>query len=333
MTIKECEERLAYLAGRQGAMLCSRATVGLAVVLRALGLPKGSGVVVPVMVCANVVHAVRGAGLRPVFADVEAQRGGIGMDMGSGERVVGEGCQVLLAVPLFGGEVDGEALKEFAERHGLVVVEDAAQGGVRSSEFGVRNEMVGLGASKGAEGQGGGLGVCSVVSFGRGKVGDAGGGGAVFGDDLELLERVREDYRLRTAYSVGADCERIVRVVEGLGEEIEGRLRVARGYRERLWMEGVEHVGEVLPVWKYGVLARDKEVRDRVTRRLVERRVEATNLYPPLSAWFDGAEGEKYEGAWKIWRRIVNLPLRWDGDGEGEKRRLEVVEEVFVEVV
>ena len=50
------------MGGRRGAVVCSRATVGLAGVLRGLGLPKGSGVVVPVMVCANVVYAIKGQG-------------------------------------------------------------------------------------------------------------------------------------------------------------------------------------------------------------------------------------------------------------------------------
>jgi len=73
-------------------------------------------------------------------------------------------------------------------------------------------------------------------------------------------------------------------------------------------MEGVEQVGEVLPVWKYSVLVRDRGERDMVTRELIAEGVEATNLYPPLSRWFGGVEGEGYEGAWGIWRRIVNVP-------------------------
>src|SRR3954454_20781315 len=54
---RECEERLALVSGRGGAVVVSRATVGLAAVLRALGVPRGSEVVMPVMCCANVVHA------------------------------------------------------------------------------------------------------------------------------------------------------------------------------------------------------------------------------------------------------------------------------------
>ncbi|MGA7730284.1 MAG: DegT/DnrJ/EryC1/StrS family aminotransferase, partial [Chloroflexia bacterium] len=159
--MSECEERIALAGGRQGAVVCSRATVGLAGALRALGLPKGSGVVMPVMVCANVVHAVRGAGLRPVFTDVEIQMGGIRMSMESGERVVDEGCRVLLAVPLFGGEISEKGLRVFAQRHELVIVEDAAQRGL--TIFHRRDE-------EGAEVRRSGLGVCSVVSFGVGKV-------------------------------------------------------------------------------------------------------------------------------------------------------------------
>ena len=177
-----------------------------------------------------------------MFADVEVQRGGIGVEMGSLERVTDEdkGCRVVLAVPLFGGEVDEVGLRGFAERRDLVVVEDGAQRGVVASS-----------------GNGGKLGaVCTVVSFGVGKVGDAGGGGAVLSDDLELLRELRGQ---RGSGGEGVDFGRIMGVLEGLEEEIEGRLRRAGEWRERFaGMKGVEQVGEVLPVWKYSVLVRDR---------------------------------------------------------------------------
>jgi hypothetical protein len=78
---------------------------------------------------------------------------------------------------------------------------------------------------------------------------------------------------------------------------------------------------------------------------LVEWGVVATNLYPPLSVWLGGVVGERYEGAWEIWRRIVNLPLkgahdRWAqrggerGEEEAEGLRVaEVVGEVFREYI
>ena len=171
--VRECEQRIAKLGGRRGSVLTSRATTGLAAALEALGLEKGSGVVLPVMMCATVVYAVKGAGLRPVFADVEVQEGGIGISLAAARRCIEKDgrCSALLAIPLFGGEVDRDGLPGLAGEFGLAVVEDAAQVGLARKQRG--------------------LGTCSVVSFGRGKVVAAGTGGAVLSDDVELLGRVR----------------------------------------------------------------------------------------------------------------------------------------------
>jgi perosamine synthetase len=318
--VGECEQRIAKLGARRGSVLTSRATTGLAAALKALGLEKGSGVVLPVMVCATVVYAVRGAGLRPVFADVEMQEGGIGISLAAARRCIEKDgrCSALLAIPLFGGEVDRDELPGLAGEFGLAVVEDAAQVGLAREQKGT--------------------GVCSVVSFGRGKVGAAGTGGAVLSDDVELLGKVR------TILGVGHEHEarmtgvaaKVLDALDGLDAEVEGRLRMSGEYRRRLRQEGVTHVGEVLPVWKYSVLMKDREARDRVTRRLLEKGIEPRNLYPPLTWWFPGVEGEEYEGAKGLYDRIVNLPLwgevgeraQWEKWMEGTA---EAVEEVFAE--
>jgi dTDP-4-amino-4,6-dideoxygalactose transaminase len=292
---RECEARLAGMSGREGAVLASRATVGLAAVLRALGLPKGSGVLMPVMCCANVVHAVRGAGLQAVFVDMEVGRFGFGMDLGKAERAVEEHgkARLLLAVPLFGGGVDVEGLEELAERHGLMVVEDAAQCGVRIAEGRVR-----IG------------GVASVYSFGVGKIGDAGGGAVVVSDDVEFLGRVRGE--LKGKRDLGERAEQIMGSLDGLDAEVAERRRMAEAYLEGLKIEGVEHPGGEIPLWKYSLLMRDRRERDRVTSRLIERGVQASNLYAPLSRWFghygDWGKGE-FAVAWSVWERIINLPL------------------------
>jgi dTDP-4-amino-4,6-dideoxygalactose transaminase len=297
--MRECDERLAGMSKRGGAVVVSRATLGLAGVLRALGLEKGSGVLVPVMCCANVVHAVRGAGLREVFVDMQVERFVLGMDLVKAERVVREdgGVRAVLAVPLFGGEMDWKGIRRLAQRERLLVVEDRAQLGMRNVEFGMRNDV---------------WAVASVYSFGVGKVGDAGGGGAVVSDDLGLLERVKRELEGR---STGVSEERVGRIMgalDRLEEEVEGRMGLAARLREGLRMEGVEHFGGELPSWKYSVMVRDREERDRVTRRLLSREVEASNLYMPLSRWFGcyDVEGRMEFGlAWGVWERIVNVPL------------------------
>ena len=186
-----------------------------------------------------------------------------------------------------------------------------------------------------------GLGTCSVVSFGHGKVGAAGRGGAVLSDDVELLERVRaissagHEHEAR----MEAVAARVLGALDGLEAEVNGRLRTAGEYRRRLRQEGVTHIGKVLPVCKYSVLLRDRAARDKVTRGLLERGIEASNLYPPLTRWFPGVEGEEYEGAKGLYDRIVNLPL-WGEGGMSETAQrekwmegtVEMVEKVFAEV-
>ena len=148
----ECEQRLAGIAGRGQALLAPRATIALVALFRALDLPPGSEVLLPVALCANPAFAVRWVGLRPVFADVSPAT--FNLDLDAAERVVGPQTRVLLAVPLFGHPLDAPSITEFARTHNLIIVEDAAQ-------------AVGL---RYADRPAGSLGVCSVYSFGPGKI-------------------------------------------------------------------------------------------------------------------------------------------------------------------
>jgi dTDP-4-amino-4,6-dideoxygalactose transaminase len=297
MVVNECERALAGRGGRRGAVLASRATVGLAAILRALQLPRDSGVMLPVMLCANAVHAVRGAGLEPVFVDMEAGEYGFAMDMAKAESIMRERSDIaaLLAVPLFGSGLDAANLAAFAERHQLQVVVDAAQYGMRKLDMLVNGRPP-----------------LAVHSFGAGKIGDAGGGAVVLSDDLDLLERVRAE--LGTRKDLGEMAGRIMKSLEGLDAEMAGRRGMAEAYRAGLRGDGIVHPRGDLPFWKYSVLLRDRSERDKVTLRLLERGVEATNLYVLLSRWFGsyrekGWGREEFPAAWDISERIINLPL------------------------
>lgn len=296
--IGECERRIARKAGAGGAVLASRATMGLAAVLRGLGAARGSGVLMPVMLCANVVHAVRGAGLTPVFVDMDrrVEDVGFGMDLEMAAKVVAgrKDISVALAAPLFGGEVDGAGLVGLARKYALKVVADLAQCGIGDGEYVIGNsdDVV----------------VAGVYSFGIGKVVDAGGGGAVVSVDPGLLGRVR----CEVGDTVGLEeiAGRVMQAMDGADLVVEGTRGMARAYRDSLRLEGVEHPGGGLPVWKYSVLARDRGERDRVMRRLLGRGVEASNLYPPLVRWFGhGRVAEGFPVAADFSERIINLPL------------------------
>jgi dTDP-4-amino-4,6-dideoxygalactose transaminase len=307
--VEECEGRLADMSGRAHAMLAPRATTALLALLRALDLPAGSEVLMPAVLCANAVYAVRWAGLRPVFADVSLDD--FNLDLRAAQAAVGPDMRVLLAVPLFGHPLNVPGLLEFANRHSLILVEDAAQ-------------AVGL---RHGERPAGSVGLASVYSFGAGKIADAGGGAALLSDDSALLDRARSE--LAAMPSTGANvygtaAGRILRALEGLPEELEARRRMVSIYRQALDLPGLTHphLPYDLPLWKYSLLVPTREHRDRVTRELLVRGVEATNLYPPLPQSFPEACASapaNFPVAWDVYHRIVNLPLWPQPAGLAEK--------------
>jgi perosamine synthetase len=292
------ESRLAGMAGRTGAALAPRATTGLFAALRALDLPPGSEVLLPATLCANPAQAVLLAGLRPLFADVLP--GSFGLDLPSAERLVGPRTRVLLAVPLFGHPLAVPLLLDFAARHGLVVVEDAAQA---------------LGQTHGDR-PAGSVGACSVFSFGGGKIAGAGGGAAVLSDDHGLLERVRLilDALPSARRDRKAEAARISAALDGLPAELQGRCAMAGVYSDALEMAGVERPDEGA-LWKYSVLVPER-MRDLLVRELLAAGVDATTLYPPLSLFFRGARPggpASLPQAFDLHRRVINLPL-WPHD-------------------
>ena len=142
--------------------------------LRALGIGPGDEVVVPAHTFIATWLAVVHVGAVPVPADADPATGG--WDLDAVAAAVGPRTRALLPVHLYGHPVDLEPLMTLAERHGLVVLDDAAQAhGAR-----YRGRPVG------------GLTHATAWSFYPGKnLGALGDGGAVTTSDPEVARRLR----------------------------------------------------------------------------------------------------------------------------------------------
>jgi dTDP-4-amino-4,6-dideoxygalactose transaminase len=100
-------------------------TDALEVALRALGVGPGDDVVVPANTFIATAEAVRRAGARAVFADVDDET--LLLDPASVEAVLTTATRAIMPVHLYGQMAPIEALLPIAERAGAVLVEDAAQ--------------------------------------------------------------------------------------------------------------------------------------------------------------------------------------------------------------
>jgi dTDP-4-amino-4,6-dideoxygalactose transaminase len=108
--------------------------------LHIAGVRPGDEVLVPAFTFAASANAVLGAGAHPVFVDIDE---GFLIDLGDAQGKLTERTRAIMPVHLYGLMVDMIELSAFADRHGLVIVEDAAQahlarrGGVSAGGTGV----------------------------------------------------------------------------------------------------------------------------------------------------------------------------------------------------
>lgn len=179
--VAELERRLAAYVGAKHCVACANGTDALQLALMAWGVGEGDAVFVPDFTFFSSGEVASAVKAEPVFVDVEPDT--YNMDCAALEamarRVAWEGRlrpKAVVAVDLFGQPADHGRIREIAKRHGMLVLEDAAQG------FGGRI----------GERRAGSFGDISATSFFPAKpLGCYGDGGAVFTDNGEWAELIR----------------------------------------------------------------------------------------------------------------------------------------------
>ena len=122
--LREFEEAIAAHLGVKHAVALSSCTTGLMLSYQGLGL-KGD-VVVPSFTFMASVSSLVWAGLRPIFADVDA--GTTNLSPEAAEAAITPNTSAIVAVHNFGNPAEIEALQAVADRHGLKLIFDAAHG-------------------------------------------------------------------------------------------------------------------------------------------------------------------------------------------------------------
>jgi dTDP-3-amino-3,4,6-trideoxy-alpha-D-glucose transaminase len=172
--VERFEETFARYCGTRHCIGVSSGTAALTLAMQAAGIGPGDEVIVPDYSHIASALAVLESGATPVFCDVRPDTGLI--DVRSAADVVGPRTAAILPVHLYGQVAEMYELADLAERHGLLVLEDAAQ--APGATF------AGLRA--------GSLGDAAAFSFYPShNLGALGDGGAVCTDSDLVAERVR----------------------------------------------------------------------------------------------------------------------------------------------
>jgi dTDP-4-amino-4,6-dideoxygalactose transaminase len=169
------EQEWARFCGTATAVGVSSGTAALMIAFKAAGLGPGDEVIVPALTYVATAFAASYLGAVPVFVDVDEET--FTIDPAQVEAAVSPRTRVVCPVHLYGQPADMDAVRRVAGRHGLTVVEDAAQ--AHEAEYrGIRV---------------GGLGDLGCFSFYPHKnLGAYGDGGAVTTNTAALAETVRQ---------------------------------------------------------------------------------------------------------------------------------------------
>ena len=179
--VGQLEEELATYVGTKHCISCASGTDALSLVLMAWGVGEGDAVFAPDFTFFATVNTAMGRGATPVLVDIEEDT--FNMSPAALEEAIkatiAEGKltpKVIIPVDLFGQSANFPEIRKIADKYGLKILEDGAQGfggtidGKRACSFGD----------------------AGATSFFPAKpLGCYGDGGAIFTDDDELDEILR----------------------------------------------------------------------------------------------------------------------------------------------
>jgi perosamine synthetase len=171
--VKEFEERFAARVARTHGIAVTNGTAALDAAIDALEIGPGDEVILPAFTIISCVGQIVRAGAKPVLVDSDPITWN--MDVGQIEAKITSRTRAIMIVHIYGLPVDVDSVLEIAKRHGLKVIEDAAE--MHGQTY--RDRPCGS------------FGDISVFSFYPNKHITTGEGGMVVTDDEALAQKCR----------------------------------------------------------------------------------------------------------------------------------------------
>ncbi len=331
--VAEFEQTFAAYTGSKHCVGVNSGTSALHLALIAAGVGPGDEVITVPMTFVATSWAVSYVGANPVFVDVDPAT--YTLDAEQVEKQITRKTRAILPVHLYGQPADMRPLMEISERHGIPIVEDAAQA------HGARYQGQGAGT----------FGICGCFSFYPGKnLGAYGEGGAVVTNDAGIAARLRalrdhaqeqRYYHDEIGYNYRMDAFQgaVLNIkLKYLERWTEKRRLLAARYKEHLAGLPLQLPAEAHDrrhVWHlFVVLHRE---RDRIRQELEARGI-LTSLHYPVPVHLQKAYRHlryrvgDFPVAERIARECMTLPLYPEMTAQQQDRVIAALTEVLSEV-
>jgi perosamine synthetase len=308
------EERFAAECHCKYGIACANGTVALHLGLAALGLEPDDEVIVPAFTMIASINAVAYTGAVPVLIDSEPCTWNMDIDQ-LADKITPK-TKAIMPVHIYGHPVDMDPVMELAQKHGIFVLEDAAE--AHGAEYKGRRA--------------GGLGHAGAFSFYANKIITTGEGGMITTNDVELADLTRNlrdhafsserhfwhkymgfNYRMTNLQAAVGVAQ-----TEQLATFVENRRHNAALYTELL----KEIPGIVTPpeadwaknvFWMYSILVEDEFglTRDQLRGYLAKWGIETRTFFIPMHLqpiYYDMFKEQRYPVSERLCEQGFYLP-------------------------
>lgn len=315
-----CARWLEEKTGCRKALITPSGTAALEMMMILADIGPGDEVIMPSFTFSSTANSVVLRGASPVFIDI--RRDTLNMDENLIEAAITSKTKAILPVHYAGVGCEMDAIMKIADKHGLLALEDAAQGI--------------LSLYKGSHL--GSIGQMGILSFHETKNIHCGEGGALLINDSAFVERAeivmekgtdrskffRGEVDKYTWMDVGSSCLVNEMTAAFLWAQLEEAETII-SERRKIWLE--YHDGLALLEEKgfikrpgvmdhnlgnahiYYILLPDEQTRDELIRFLKSRNIMAVFHYVPLHSAPFGASVRKLKETDNIAGRLLRLPV------------------------
>jgi perosamine synthetase len=280
--IENAQDRLGKIYGRD-CLLTSSGTAAIHLSLLSLGIGPEDEVICPDLTFAATWNAIKYVGAKPVFADIDYDTWCI--DYSNIESKINKKTRAIITVDLFGNPCNYDKIKNISQKHGLHVIQDAAESlGAKYNDRPVFQQ-----------------GDISCTSFNLNKIVTSCGGGAIFSEDRKIIETCRtlcnqskkgpgyDYFNVGYNYRMGSiNASILMSQISRIEKILERKKEIKLTYQDLLAgqeisYQKVEH-RSVSNDWVVVAKFLDKTARDKIHKNLIENNIESKLIFKPASS-------------------------------------------------
>ena len=285
---REFEKMFSNFTGSKYSCAVTSGTAGLYLALKAVGIGKGDEVIVPDLTFVASPNSIEATGAKPILIDIEPQS--LNLDLQKLSHKLTKRTKAIMPVNFNGRSTNYDVLCEFANKHSLMLIEDAAH----SLGCYYQNKHQGT------------ISDIAIFSFSTPKIITTGQGGMIITNNKKLFERClqlkdfgrdfekKKNMRKAFEHSTIGYNYKFTEFQAAVGiaqmKKLEKRIRKKRKTYKK-YVELLSEINQIdfiqtdlkkITPWMVDILLQSKITREKLIKYLEQRNIETRIFYPPI---------------------------------------------------